>query len=65
VWGLQQNGIFFWRIKIKPEVSTRQGLESSSQKPRFDARLNDKGTYINPFSGQTGNRSMGTHLDLE
>ncbi len=64
VWGLQQNDIFSWRLKIKPEVSTRQGLESSSQKPRFDARLNDKGIYINPFTGQTGNRSVGTHLEL-
>jgi hypothetical protein len=65
VWGIQQQDIFSWRLKIKPEVSTRPGLESSSQKPRFDARLDDKGTYINPLTGQTGNRKTGTHLDLE
>ena len=65
VWGVQQGSTFSWRVKIKPEISTRQGLENSSQKPRFDARLNDQGTYINPFTGQTGNRSVGTHIDLE
>jgi hypothetical protein len=33
-------------------------------RPRFDARL-APGQYINPFSGQTGNARVGTHLPLD
>ncbi|WP_339274060.1 RHS repeat-associated core domain-containing protein [Paenibacillus sp. FSL W8-0426] len=64
-WGIKsKDGVFSWRLKIKPEASTREGLQAGSNQPRFDARLDDKGTYINPFTGETGGRSVGTHIPL-
>ena len=64
-WGVKNaDGTFSWRLKIKPEASTREGLGAGSNQPRFDARLDDKGTYINPFTGETGGRSVGTHIPL-
>ncbi|MNC56991.1 hypothetical protein D3C75_1066190 [compost metagenome] len=64
-WGVKNaDGTFSWRLKLKPESSTRQGLGAGSNQPRFDARLDDKGTYINPFTGQTGGRDVGTHIPL-
>ena len=64
-WGVKNDdGTFSWRLKLKPEVSTREGLGAGSNQPRFDARLDDKGTYINPFTGETGGRSVGTHIPL-
>ena len=56
-------GNFSWRLKIKPQGSTRTGLEAGSQVPRFDARLGP-GYYINPLTGQTGGRAVGTHIPL-
>lgn len=46
------------------KASTREGLGAGSNQPRFDARLDDKGTYINPFTGETGGRGVGTHIPL-
>jgi hypothetical protein len=64
-WGVKNaDGTFSWRLKLKPEPSTREGLGAGSNQPRFDARLDDKGTYINPFTGETGGRSVGTHIPL-
>ena len=64
-WGVRNaDGTFSWRLKLKPEASTREGLGVGSNQPRFDARLDDKGTYINPFTGETGGRGVGTHIPL-
>jgi RHS repeat-associated protein len=63
-WGIPGENGFEWRLKIKPVVGARSGLEAGSQKPRFDARLDEK-SYINPFTGETGGREVGTHLPLE
>lgn len=64
-WGVRNaDGTFSWRLKLKPEASTREGLGAGSNQPRFDARLDDKGTYINPFTGETGGRGVGTHIPL-
>ena len=66
VWGVKDaNGNFSWRLKIKPEASNRQGLQAGSNQPRFDARLDTNGTYVNPFTGQTGTKAIGTHIPLE
>jgi hypothetical protein len=65
-WGEKlENGKFSWRLKIKPEASTREGLESGSNVPRISARLDDKGTYVNPFTGKTGGKEIGEHIPLE
>jgi len=67
-WGIYKNAKFEWRLRIKPEASSREGLHQGSAIPRFDARiLSDlKGqSYINPFSGEMGNWKIGTHLPLE
>ena len=64
VWGVYDDaGNFSWRLKIKPQGSTRTGLEAGSQVPRFDARLGP-GYYINPLTGQNGGRAVGTHIPL-
>lgn len=64
-WGIRNaDGTFSWRLKLKPQASTREGLGAGSNRPRFDARLDDKGTYINPFTGETGGRAVGTHIPL-
>jgi hypothetical protein len=64
VWGVYDDaGNFSWRLKIKAEGSMRSGLEAGSQVPRFDARL-APGKYVNPFTGQTGGKTIGTHLPL-
>ncbi|WP_052759517.1 hypothetical protein [Paenibacillus sp. DMB20] len=64
-WGVRNaDGTFSWRLKLKPEASMREGLGTGSNQPRFDARLDDKGMYINPFTGETGGRSVGTHIPL-
>jgi RHS repeat-associated protein len=67
VWGVTQpSGSFSWRLKIKAEASLgTPGLQSGSHVPRFDARLDAMGTYVNPFTGQRGGKSVGTHLELE
>src|SRR5207248_1942005 len=51
------------RLKIKLVGSDRPGLGSASGVPRFDARL-ASGEYVNPFTGERGGRSLGTHLPL-
>ena len=66
VWGVKDaNGNFSWRLKVKPEASNRQGLKAGSNQPRFDARLDSNGTYINPFTDQIGTKAIGTHIPLE
>jgi len=56
---------FDWMLKIKPEGSFRPGLDGGSSVPRFDARINaEKNVYINPFKGEVGGRSVGTHVPL-
>ena len=66
VWGVNgADGSFSWRLKLKAEGSSRAGLGAGSRQPRFDARLDDSGTYVNPFTGETGGRAVGTHLPLE
>ena len=62
---IDDSGNSSWRLKIKQEGSMRDGLQSSSQVPRFDARLDAEGNYINPFTGETGGRSIGTHIPLD
>lgn len=65
VWGVRDaDGSFSWRLKLKPEASTRPGLEAGSKVPRFDARIGP-GEYVNPFTGELGGRGAGTHLPLE
>jgi hypothetical protein len=62
VWGVKKpGGGFEWRLKIKPEASPRV---PGSNMPRFDARVG-AGEYINPFTGQTGGKAVGTHIPLE
>ncbi|MGW9384049.1 RHS repeat-associated core domain-containing protein [Streptomyces globisporus] len=64
----KEDGSFEWRLKIKQEPSVSQGLQSGSYVPRFDARLRHdlKGqSYINPFTGQIGGKSVGTHVELD
>lgn len=64
-WGVKSaDGSFSWRLKLKPEASTREGLKAGSNQPRFDARLDTEGTFINPFTGATGGKSVGTHIPL-
>ena len=65
VWGVDVNGELSWRLKIKPEIGTRAGLEAGSQIPRFASRLNNQGLYINPFTSQLGGRAIGSHIPLE
>lgn len=60
-WGNKHNDQ--WNLIIKPEASCRSGLQSSSNMPRFDARL-EQGQYINPFTGQIGGKEIGTHIPL-
>ncbi|HRO76938.1 MAG TPA: RHS repeat-associated core domain-containing protein, partial [Crocinitomicaceae bacterium] len=63
-WGVYDDaGNFSWRLKIKAEGSLRPGLEAGSQVPRFDARLSP-GNYVNPFTGKTGGKNIGTHIPL-
>jgi hypothetical protein len=68
-WGQYIEGEFEWRLRIKPEGSFRSGLDSGSNIPRFDARLSTgkpkEYLYINPFSGETGTREIGSHLPLD
>ncbi|MEU1495550.1 RHS repeat-associated core domain-containing protein [Streptomyces sp. NPDC005776] len=67
-WGVTlPDGKFEWRLKIKRNASVNDGLQSDSYLPRFDARLRhdpDGQSYINPFTGEVGNKSVGTHLLL-
>ena len=63
IWGVKVDGRIDWRLKIKPEVSPRAG----SDFPRFDARINSgkNPNNINPFTSQIGNKTIGTHINLE
>lgn len=51
--------IFSWRLQIKLEGSTREGLQQGSSVPRISSRMPTKKgfTYLNPFTGQTGTRA--------
>jgi len=65
IWGVTKgNGLLSWRVKIKEQPSMRQGLGSGSKIPRFDVRI-DEGRYYNPFTGETGGKSVGTHIPLK
>ncbi len=65
-WGVYNNSKFEWRLMIKSEASSNEGLASSSYLPRFDARLEKRGDrYVNPFNGNTGDRDIGRHLLLD
>ncbi len=64
IWGETIKGAFEWKLKIKPISSFREGLQSGSNLPRFDARLS-RGNYINPFTSNMGARDIGTHIPLE
>ena len=65
-WGLYNGKEFTWHLRIKPEKSLREGLQAGSQQARFDARLNkEMNGFLNPFTGKTGNKDLGTHLSLE
>lgn len=46
-------------------LGDREVLQAGSNQPRFDARLDTNGSYINPFTGQTGTKAAGTHIPLE
>lgn len=65
-WGQTINGKFVWNLKIKAEGSFRPNLEAGSNIPRFDARHDQKGQrYVNPFTGEIGDKNIGKHLPLE
>jgi len=65
-WGVYQNEKFEWRLRIKPEPGLRTELHEGSKTPRFDARVGIGGNqYVNPFTGEIGSESIGTHLPLE
>ncbi|WP_239079269.1 RHS repeat-associated core domain-containing protein [Streptomyces sp. SID7909] len=68
-WGVTvPGGKFEWRLKIKRDASVNEGLQADSYVPRFDARLRHDPTgqsYINPFTGEVGNKSVGTHIPLD
>ncbi|MBF8262370.1 MAG: hypothetical protein HW387_35 [Parachlamydiales bacterium] len=67
-WGVYQDGKFEWRLRMKPEGSFRDGLDSRSNISRFDARLwnNPSGkSYINPFTNEVGDANVGKHMPLE
>lgn len=63
-WGIYRNNEFQRRLVIKPEASVREGLDSGSAIPRFDARL-ENGIYVNPFTGEVGNYRQVSHIPLE
>lgn len=63
-WGIYEQGEFRTRLIIKPEGSTRPGLQPASGKPRFDAKVAE-GVYINPFTGQTGSYKQYSHIPLD
>ena len=64
-WGTPSaDGGIDWNLIIKQQGSTRSGLAPGSGRPRFDARLGP-GDYVNPFTGEMGGRSVGTHLPLD
>lgn len=65
VWGKTIDGEFAWFVKIKPEGSMRNGLEAGSQVPRASVRVDLEGTFINPFTGEVGKKSIGDHIPLE
>jgi hypothetical protein len=68
-WGVTNaDGSFEWRLKIKLEPAANQGLQADSYVPRADARLMQDPagqSYINPFTGQVGNKKVGTHIPLD
>jgi len=65
IWAMKNETTGPWLLKIKPEISSRDGkLAPNSKRPRFDARL-APGLYINPFIGDVGSREIGTHIPLE
>lgn len=64
MWGvIKEDGSFSWRVKIKPEPSMRVELGEGSRQPRFDVRL-EEGVYYNPFTGEVGEKIIGTHISL-
>ncbi|MFJ6103856.1 RHS repeat-associated core domain-containing protein [Streptomyces sp. NPDC092359] len=68
-WGvIRSDGSFEWRLKLKQDPAASEGLHPESYVPRADARLAQDPTgqsYINPFTGEIGNKKVGTHIPLE
>jgi len=65
-WGIydRSDKSFQWLLKLKPEVSLRQGLDGGSMIPRASVRLNGN-EYINPFTGERVGKIVGGHIPLE
>ncbi|MFE1886677.1 RHS repeat-associated core domain-containing protein, partial [Streptomyces diastatochromogenes] len=56
-WGyVDADGKFVWMLQLKFQASTTPGLQAGSQQPRISSRLDLKGKYTNPFTGQTGGK---------
>lgn len=54
-WGYYKaDGDFVWMLQLKFQGSTTAGLHAGSTQPRVSARLDLKGKYTNPFTGQEG-----------
>ena len=65
VWGIvRADGSASWRVKIKRQPSTRNGLLPGSGVARLDARLSP-GQYLTPFTGALGGRAIGAHIPLD
>jgi RHS repeat-associated protein len=72
-WGVYNEGLFEWRLKIKPKPSFRPNLQDGSNLlhdrsslPRFDARLKSENRMnVNPFTGEIGGKEIGTHIPLD
>jgi len=65
-WGEIVDGKFKPRLIIKPEASLRSGIHPISTMPRFEARIGSGANdWINSFTGQIGNSSIGEHIWLE
>lgn len=73
IWGIpaRDGEPQFWGLKIKAEPSPNDPF---SAYPRFDARIraaagecgeNISQCYYNPFTQQSGNRHIGTHIQLD
>jgi hypothetical protein len=63
---INSDGIFSWRMKIKQEASSREGLKSGGWVPRVSTRLDGGGQhYINPFTGEKVSKVIGDHIPLD
>lgn len=65
-WGVyDERGRFEWRVKLKLEPGTRRGLKEGSQTYRASVRLDSEGQYVNPFTGEKGEKKVGAHIPLD